>query len=273
MRLTCGLQGGLGNQLFQILATLEYAHRNNMPIFFLSHEKSGGGRPVYWDTLFKQLRPYLISPKQSFANIVYYYEPVFEYSEIKFPSHQPEVGCLIGYFQSYRYFSTSVLYWIFPFLRIEKPLSVSETIVSIHFRYGDYEKLTNIYVPLSNTDYYSQAIAWMRDHIEANLTFWVFYQQEYDTDEKREFRTSLFQEGDRLLNFTTGEEESLIKMSTCRHHIIANSTFSWWGAYLSTQQIYSCPSPPQIVYPLAWFQPTVGKSIQDLIPPTWVGIE
>jgi hypothetical protein len=54
-------------------------------------------------------------------------------------------------------------------------------------------------------------------------------------------------------------------MSLCKHHIIANSTFSWWGAWL-------CSNPQKIVIaPRHWFREAT-HSTRDLIPDSWVRI-
>ena len=52
-------------------------------------------------------------------------------------------------------------------------------------------------------------------------------------------------------------------MSCCHHNIIANSSFSWWGAYLN-------PYRPKVYYPKLWFGPAQGdKQMDDLCPPAW----
>lgn len=61
--------------------------------------------------------------------------------------------------------------------------------------------------------------------------------------------------------------EQVLMMSLCQHNIIANSSFSWWGAYFNT-------NPDKIVcYPEKWFGPTQGnKKMDDLFPESWVRI-
>ena len=70
---------------------------------------------------------------------------------------------------------------------------------------------------------------------------------------------------DILWTFQLTDWEELLLMSCCQHNIIANSSFSWWGAYLSN-------NPIQITcYPSKWFGPllTNKNDTSDLFPPTW----
>jgi hypothetical protein len=65
-------------------------------------------------------------------------------------------------------------------------------------------------------------------------------------------------------NSEDAAHEDLRLMSGCRHHIIANSSFSWWGAWLN-------PHTDKIVYyPNRWFH--LNPTLPDLIPPAWRSI-
>lgn len=132
----------------------------------------------------------------------------------------------------------------------------SESPISLHVRRGDY---TKIYggrdaLPVS---YYANAIEAIREHAP-NPTFFVFSD---DIDFCRENLPT----GSRYIfvdhNSQTDAHEDLRLMSACRHHIMANSSFSWWGAWLN-------PDPSKIVLtPDRWLDPNVPHT--DLLPKSW----
>jgi hypothetical protein len=141
-------------------------------------------------------------------------------------------------------------------LEILNQIEYCETPVSLHVRRGDY---TKIYggrdaLPLS---YYENAIASIRAHVSAPI-FFVF------SDDIGFCRENL-PAGPHYVfvdhNGQTEAHEDLRLMSSCRHHIVANSSFSWWGAWLN-------PDPHKIVLvPDRWLDPKVPHT--DLLPPSW----
>ena len=61
--------------------------------------------------------------------------------------------------------------------------------------------------------------------------------------------------------------QQMLIMSCCQHNIIANSTFSWWGAYFNS-------NPEKIVCtPAEWFGPKIDIKMKDLLPEEWTKIE
>ena len=55
----------------------------------------------------------------------------------------------------------------------------------------------------------------------------------------------------------------MLLMSSCQDNIIANSTFSWWGAYFNTN------NEKIVCYPYKWFGPSANHNICDLFPDSW----
>ena len=105
--------------------------------------------------------------------------------------------------------------------------------VSIHIRRGDYIN-NNFYVDLTSTDYYKNAVAMF-----PNETFLVFCadRQEGSDDKKDQewcirFMDDLGLEGRYDMFFGADEIEDMNAMASCKAHIMANSSFSWWASYL-----------------------------------------
>ena len=67
-------------------------------------------------------------------------------------------------------------------------------------------------------------------------------------------------------SYSVNDYEQLLLMSLCHHNIIANSTFSWWGAYFNS-------NPEKVdCYPSTWFGAKCNHSSRDLFPDNWVKI-
>lgn len=119
--------------------------------------------------------------------------------------------------------------------------------VSIHVRRGDYVN-NSFYVDLMTTDYYKQAMEQF-----PNEKFIVFSDDIEWCKTKEIFRGCEFSEGKTEL-------EDMNLMAGCKHNIIANSSFSWWGAYLN-------PNPNKLViYPKRWYTDGVERTV---CPKTW----
>lgn len=121
--------------------------------------------------------------------------------------------------------------------------------VAIHVRRGDYVG-NPFYVDLSQTDYYERA---MKEF--PNATFMVF-SDDIDWCMKQDvFKDCLFSKG-------KGEVKDLNDMASCIGHIIANSSFSWWAAFLS-------PHGGKVVSPKLWHPDGVERTI---LPDKWIRI-
>lgn len=179
---------------------------------------------------------------------------------------------LEGYWQSEKYFSAirEILLKEFDFKYVQNAKSkkianqIQETeSVSLHIRRGDYahDPLTNQVHGLCSLEYYQKAVEHVTQKIP-NCHFYIFSDDHSWVCEnfKLDFPFTLVDHNDASTNY-----EDLRLMRLCRHNIIANSSFSWWGAWLNT-------NPEKIVVsPERWFNdPT--RDVKDLIPESWVKI-
>ncbi len=135
--------------------------------------------------------------------------------------------------------------------------------ISVHVRRGDYVKNQSAlqFHGLCNIDYYQHAAKYIAEKIE-NPIFFVF-SDEPDWASKNlnlPYKMVIVNHNDIRKGY-----EDLRLMSSCQHHIIANSTFSWWGAWLN-------PSKEKIVVaPKRWFNDP-GVNTKDICPDSWVRI-
>ena len=126
--------------------------------------------------------------------------------------------------------------------------------VSIHVRRGDYLNLKNINV--LDIDYYMKAVKYIRTIVE-KPTFFIF------SDDLEWCRSSFsFLDDCIYVERTQSEIDDLRLMSFCQHNIIANSSFSWWGAWLNQN-----PNKT-VIAPKGWLLNDPGSS--DVIPSDWV---
>lgn len=195
-------------------------------------------------------------------------EPHFHY----WPAihHAPGECYLVGYWQSPKYFQrhASVVRTDFtfttPLTNINAELSEHIThvnAVSMHVRRGDYVSSPHNVAKhgVCSLDYYKAAIHYIAEHVEAPYYF-VF------SDDMDWVRANLNINGHVCYVIHNRGPESyndMRLMSLCRHHIIANSSFSWWGAWLN-------PSTAKIVVaPKRWFNEYPANT-GDLFPEEWV---
>jgi len=121
--------------------------------------------------------------------------------------------------------------------------------VAIHVRRGDYVN-NSFYVDLMQTGYYSQAM-----ELFAGSSFLVFSDNIEWCKKQPIFANCEFSEG---LN----DVEDLNLMASCVGHIIANSSFSWWGAYIA-------PNTKKVVAPREWYSDGINRTT---CPSKWIRI-
>lgn len=172
---------------------------------------------------------------------------------------------LTGYFQSEKYFADieekvrrafcfSERIWEgIPSQLLERIRSYEQQIktamaVSVHIRRGDYLQNEEAYGGICTEQYYKTAIEYVRKR-QQDASFFVFTN---DPDYAGEWILKNFgQEKERFVLIEGTQEENgyldLYLMSLCRHHILANSSFSWWGAYLNPSR------EKMVIVPHKWF--------------------
>jgi hypothetical protein len=178
---------------------------------------------------------------------------------------------LEGYWQSEKYFDVAVDSIRSDF-QVRAPLegknlevsrlAESTESVAIHVRRGDYaaNPETLKVHGLCGLDYYRAAIEMLRSKLpEKKLHFFLF------SDDPQWVRENLKLEFSSIFvdfNDATRNYEDLRLISNCKHQIIANSSFSWWGAWLNR-------NPTKVVLaPMKWFS-TTANDTRDLIPASW----
>lgn len=250
---SCKLQGGLGNQLFQIAATHALALRNNDVSGFNLNDchtpLQGSPSNKYKNNILKDVNHI---NSYNFRNI--YFEPTFSYQEIPYSKDL----ILQGYFQSEKYFSDykdEILKLFTSNLNKNSIKSfIGETekqITSVHIRRGDYLKNEKFH-KICSIDYYHSSIDLIGDGI------FIFFSDDINWV-KKNFKGENF-----LFSPFTEEIDDLILMSECNNNIIANSSFSWWGAYLNQNK------NKKVIAPKEWFGINGPKDTQDIIPKNWI---
>lgn len=171
----------------------------------------------------------------------------------------------VGYFQTEKYFQ-NIRPDVLRAFSLKVPLDTENNkmlenirktnAVSLHVRRGDYVGLANIY-GTTDLDYYKRAIEYIQSRVE-NPHFFVFSNDIAWCQDNLGIKSTFVD----INNGDTGYFD-LELMRNCKHNIITNSTFSWWGAWLNEN------SNKIVVSPHQWFadgRPT------DIIPDSWIKI-
>jgi hypothetical protein len=270
-----GRMGLFANQMFQ-LATLigvseKTGHELKLPRENTNHEfgqfynlATGKTKHIYMEMqeCFEVPDKYFAPRAEVMGNIQQQYkEPFFNFDKNIFDI--PDGTDINGFFQSDKYFrdAESTVRSVFTFKpeiqeRAKRELDKIRQdvpLVSIHVRRGDYVFNSGNHTVV-DLDFYSDVIG--KFFSDQPYQFVVF-------SDDVEWCKNAF-EGGYVIDINDARTE-MCMMSMCDHHIIGNSTFSWWGAWLN-------PNPQKIVVaPSQWFGPNIaGKNnIMDVLPQTW----
>ncbi|WP_126246410.1 alpha-1,2-fucosyltransferase [Chitinophaga rhizosphaerae] len=270
------LKGGLGNQMFQYAAGRTLALRYDVPLYLDkgSYEPRQAAmygldglkihaaaasenmipHPGLLGKVFNRLAP--ASMRSILREAHFHYDPAFE--AVKPPVY------LKGYWQSWKYFApvADVIREDFAFNIDFSPeiLAKAEALrnsnsVAMHFRRGDYTSTSAaVYHGICEPEYYERAAArypgatfyiftndpaWVKDNLPAGIPYEILSG-----------------------SLSSSQYEDLFLMSQCRHQVIANSSYSWWAAWLNR-----FPGK-RITAPKRWFL-AEGLHDHDLVPAAW----
>lgn len=261
---SAALYGRLGNSMFQIAASIGYARK-------YGYQWAVQSQPHNDESAIHRVFPNL--PKTNERGVMLQEHPSkiclqhgTHYDECHFNYHDlPNKGdsvFLSGFWQSWKYFEhcQDEVKKVFALPHV----SGYEDYVSIHVRRGDYVQHTGSFPPITR-DYIEMAFK----HVPPISKMIVF------SDDINWCKENLKPYNTGHIEFSEGrnELEDLSLMASCGHHIIANSTFSFWGAYLghNPNKIVISPSCERG----QWFGLSSGvkQDCVDLLPPEWIQIK
>lgn len=172
---------------------------------------------------------------------------------------------LNGYWQSSRWFPSveNKLKETLHFRNVSDVLKercnviAEENSVSVHVRMGDYLQAEWLYGGICTKEYYQNAVEYMRKHVD-NVIFYVFSDE---TEKAKDLLSEIIPEA-YYIQATKKDSEELLLMSCCRHNILANSSFSWWGAWLNQypEKVVIAPTKwnnddqPRDIYQESWIK-------------------
>lgn len=265
--------GGLGNQMFQVATGFAYAKRDGVPFYIKRTKNFNDGRSLYWDSVLERFKEFLVDKLPD--GISTWTEPEGATAYHNLPV-VPSNGIRInGYFQSSKYFYNSK-----PLIRIllSAPDSLQERmrakwphlfdagkeVVVVHARRTDYCKdahMISFHGPLS-IKYYQNAVSYMCEKVKSPHFLLVSDDNSF-WSAVISMVPAISECGYTILE-SENDVETLALLQQFRHYIIANSTFSWWGAWLSGSKNVCAPSQ--------WFGPIGPKKYEDIYEEEWTRI-
>ena len=262
--ISANIMGRLGNQMFQIAAAESLALENNDNTIYSTkvtgacptHEE----RTLYTSTVFKKIKYVSAIPNNVNPQWTVWKEKTFSHEAIQYKKNI----FIDGYFQSEKYFNKNKGYirdlfslpsWFTSNLKyFYGDLSVFESndLVAVHVRRGDYVKLSDVHSNLAqNHGYYETA---MKEFPSKKFVFF--------SDDINWCKTHFGK--DHLYINSVSDLSDMLLIGLIPNKIIANSSFSWWAAWLHEQPNH------KIIAPQRWFEN--NTPVHDLLPSRWLKI-
>jgi len=248
--------GGLGNQLFTIATGLAYCYKYNL---VLQLYPTPNKRHYYWNSILSPFKKYVVNEDN--LSLQTYNEPTMAYNQI--PKDKTRLS---GYFQSSKYFKNVQTIIknciVFPDPeRLEQRLFekcgyITPNHVIVHARRGDYLPLADYHNPQPDK-YYEDGLVEIKKRIDKPVFILL-------SDDKDYWVHSKVFKNENYVIVDVDEITTFFLMTRCKNFIMANSTFSWWGAYLA--------NATTVIAPKQWFGPKGPQDWQDIYEDEWIRI-
>jgi hypothetical protein len=256
-----GQLGRLGNQMFQYAALKGIAVNNGYNICIPFSQNKNEWTDHQLNNAFKmsslnQMNYQFIDPNRPIVD-----ESEFSFNKNLFDNCSDWIT-LQGFFQSEKYFKHIRDQLLIDFEFHDSIMEPAKHAVSnwnnpiaLHVRRTDY--ITNANHTILSLDYYQKALDYFNDDCEIII---------FSDDPQWCLQQKLFDSDRFLVSETNNNYLDLCLMTLCSGHIIANSSFSWWGAWLSNSE--------KVIAPFDWFKGSNNEhlDIKDLFPETWTVI-
>ena len=255
-----GNNGHLGNQMFQYAFVKGMALKHSREFFIPPNEIFG---KFYYQKLFSNIDDaFDLKCNRNCTDYVTVSERFFHFDQELFENPLDENINYLGFFQSEKYFKhiENQIRVDFTFRdEILNPckefMSSFDDVIGLHIRRNDF--ITNPNHPVQDDKYYIDALSEFSDDTSVLV---------FSDDIEWCKSNKLFDDERFMISETEDAYQDLCLLSLCTHHIICNSTFSWWGAWLANSK--------NVIAPKNWFGgDCINHNTEDLYLPHWRIIE
>ena len=268
---TVNIMGGLGNQLFQVASAYAYAMQNGATLRIMRTKPSDDGRRTYWDSILRRFSPYLVDILPEGLNNWHEVEATL-YSDI--PALTNKGLYLHGYMQSSKYFGKDTTKEAIRLLiqpstndienvnKYDFLLNDKDRIVVVHARRTDYLKTQHhidFHGPL-DVEYYKRATEYICTKIKDpifvlcsdDIMYWIENLSKIQAFQKHPFH--ILADVEEVVSFQL--------LQQFQHFIIANSSYSWWFAWLAKAKT--------VLAPKQWFGKIGPRQYEDIYEKDWI---
>lgn len=265
----CNLKGGLGNIMFQIASAHHLSNLKNTDCCFPNFENHLEYANRRWHLQYNKSSKFLNNSLEykNFIDINYKNFSLNKQIKLyKYPFHYTpflpeEVDFAIdGYFQTEKYFIDSrkdILNIFKPSDKINQLIDnkyktiLDGNTISVHVRRGDYKSLPDHH-PLQPIEYYQESVKLLQPYDRC-----LIFSDDIEWCKSNiKLERSVFIENEK-------DYIEMFLMSKCDHNVIANSAFSWWGAWLNQKN-------NKVIAPKNWFGKNINHETKDVYCKNWI---